>query len=126
MGAAVARQAMRAGARVFWCPAGRSEATARRARQAGIEAVDDLAALARQCRTVISLCPPAAAEQVAEQVAESVRGAGFDGTFVEANAISPRRMMAIGDLLATAGLQVVDACVIGPPPWEAEPARQAR
>ena len=61
MGAAVGREPAGAGTRVVWCAAGRSEATVRRAGEAGLDPVPDLAALAAACDLVISLCPPAAA-----------------------------------------------------------------
>jgi 3-hydroxyisobutyrate dehydrogenase-like beta-hydroxyacid dehydrogenase len=105
MGAAVGRELAGAGARVLWCPDGRSEGTARRAREAGLEAAG-LAELTARSDLIISLCPPAAAEEVGRSVA------GFDGVFVEANAISPARTRAIAGLFGAA----LDGCVIGPPP----------
>ena len=106
MGAAVGRQLASRGHRVLWDPAGRSPATAERARDAGLERSADLATA---CDVIISLCPPASAEQVAEGVA------GFEGVFVEANAISPARVRRIADRAD----RVVDGCVIGPPPPDA-------
>jgi 3-hydroxyisobutyrate dehydrogenase-like beta-hydroxyacid dehydrogenase len=115
MGAAVGRELAGAGTRVVWCAAGRSEATARRAREAGLEPVPDLAALAAASDLVVSLCPPAAAEEVAAAVAAT----GFDGVFVEANAISPARTRRIASLFGA----VLDGCVIGPPPSPSTGAR---
>jgi 3-hydroxyisobutyrate dehydrogenase-like beta-hydroxyacid dehydrogenase len=112
MGAAVAAEAVKAGARVLWCPTGRSADTAERARLAGLDAVDDLGALLEQSETVISLCPPASAVELAATVQKE----GFSGVFVEANAISPQRTHQIVDELTTIGATVVDGCVIGPPP----------
>jgi 3-hydroxyisobutyrate dehydrogenase-like beta-hydroxyacid dehydrogenase len=108
MGAAVGGLLAGTGTRVIWCPAGRSPATARRAGQARLEPVRDLPALAAGSDVIISLCPPAAAEEVAASVA----GTGFDGLFVEANAISPARTRQITGLFSDA----LDGCVIGPPP----------
>jgi 3-hydroxyisobutyrate dehydrogenase-like beta-hydroxyacid dehydrogenase len=108
MGAAVGRELAVAGTRVVWCAAGRSEATALRAGEAGLDPVPDLAALAATSDLVISLCPPAAAEDVAAAVAE----AGFGGLYVEANAISPARTARIASQFDDA----LDGCVIGPPP----------
>ena len=42
MGAAVGHELTKAGVRVLWCPAGRSEASVRRAEQAGLEALPEL------------------------------------------------------------------------------------
>jgi len=110
MGAAVGRQLTAKGHRVLWDATGRSAATAERADEAGLERAADLTAV---CDVIISLCPPAAAEQVAESVA------GFDGIFVEANAISPARVRKIADLVG----RVVDGSVIGPPPTGGTRAR---
>ncbi|MGI5230120.1 DUF1932 domain-containing protein [Actinoallomurus sp. CA-142502] len=117
MGAAVGRLAVRAGHRVLWCPGGRSAATADRADEAGLVRAAGLGALTAEAGIVVSLCPPAAAEEVARQVA----GTGFDGVFVEANAISPARVRRIADLFPRA--RVVDGCVIGPPPSDRAAAR---
>lgn len=112
MGAAVGRQAVGGGARVGWCTDGRSASSADRAAAAGMEPHGDLAELLSASDVIISLCPPAAAEEVAAQVAAT----GFNGIFVEANAISPQRSTRITEALVVAGAQVVDGCVIGPPP----------
>ncbi|WP_160051666.1 NAD(P)-dependent oxidoreductase [Nocardiopsis sp. FR26] len=112
MGAAVGHELTKAGVRVLWCPAGRSEASVRRAEQAGLDAVPDLRVLLERSSVVISLCPPAAAEETAE----SVREAGFSGVFVDANAISPDRAERIATDMVAHGARVVDGCVIGPPP----------
>ncbi|WP_243597708.1 NAD(P)-dependent oxidoreductase [Thermobifida halotolerans] len=112
MGASVGRELVAAGTRVLWCPTGRSDASAQRADQAGLEAVADLRSLLEQSSMVISLCPPAAAEATAD----TVREAGFSGVFVEANAISPERAARIGATMTAQGVQIVDGCVIGPPP----------
>ncbi|MEV7782726.1 DUF1932 domain-containing protein [Kitasatospora sp. NPDC088351] len=112
MGAAVAACAVSAGARVLWCPAGRSAATVRRAEQAGLELVAELSELLRQAEVVLSLCPPAAAEDVAREVAEH----RFAGVFVEGNAISPERAERIAGLVGHSARAVVDGAVIGSPP----------
>jgi 3-hydroxyisobutyrate dehydrogenase-like beta-hydroxyacid dehydrogenase len=112
MGAAVAAQAVAAGADVRWLPEGRGEATRRRARDAGLRPIADPAAMARECGVILSVCPPAAALDVAQQLAD----VGFDGLYVEANAISPEQSRTISHLLGAAGASVVDGGIIGPPP----------
>ncbi|WP_370466597.1 DUF1932 domain-containing protein [Streptacidiphilus sp. PB12-B1b] len=59
---------------------------------------------------VLSVCPPAAAEDLAGQVSEH----GFEGVFVEANAISPERTRRIATRLPRA--LVLDGAVVGSPP----------
>ncbi|MER8103880.1 DUF1932 domain-containing protein [Kitasatospora sp. NPDC094016] len=112
MGAAVAACAASTGARVLWCASGRSAATVRRATQVGLEPVAELAELLEMAEVVLSLCPPAAAEDVARDVAER----GFTGVYVEGNAISPERSQRIANLVGRSARAVVDGSVIGSPP----------
>jgi 3-hydroxyisobutyrate dehydrogenase-like beta-hydroxyacid dehydrogenase len=105
MGAAVGAQAVAAGHRVFWVEVGRSAATRRRAAEAGLQPTTSLA----DADLIFSICPPAAAYEVAQQVA----GAGFKGTYVDANAISPARAESIAELFGDA---FVDGGIIGGPP----------
>ena len=106
MGAAVGAAA---DAEVLWSSAGRSDATAKRA--AGFRDLGTVAELVAASDIVLSICPPAIAEDVANEVA----GAGFDRLFVEANAITPGRAERIaaslprcvdGSVIARAGLNL--------------------
>jgi 3-hydroxyisobutyrate dehydrogenase-like beta-hydroxyacid dehydrogenase len=112
MGAAVGAEARRTGARVLWCPTGRSQATHQRARRAGLEPVADLATLLNTSDIVLSICPPTAAQQVAIQVAQH----GYRRLYVEANATSPQRCARIAERFARSGAHVLDAAIFGPPP----------
>lgn len=114
MGSAIAAALVASGHRALWCPEGRSAGTTARAERAGLAAVGTVGELLAGSAVVFSICPPAAAEEVADQVA------GFAGIFVEANAISPHRMIAIGERL---GGTVVDGSIIGPPPSATARAR---
>jgi 3-hydroxyisobutyrate dehydrogenase-like beta-hydroxyacid dehydrogenase len=116
MGAAVGAQLVAAGHRCVWVPAGRGEATRRRAADAGLEALGGFEELA-SCDVVVSVCPPAAALDVAAQVART----GFTGCYVDANAISPRHSQEIATLLT--GATVVDGGIVGPPPRRPTTAR---
>ncbi|MCF3960481.1 DUF1932 domain-containing protein [Streptomyces fuscigenes] len=111
MGAAVAACAAPRAASVLWCEAGRSTASATRAAQAGLTPVAALPELLERSDIVISLCPPAAAEDLARDVADC----DFTGVYVEANAISPERAQRIAGLLEP-GAVVVDGGVVGSPP----------
>ncbi|MEU8927506.1 DUF1932 domain-containing protein [Kitasatospora sp. NPDC048545] len=112
MGAAVAACAVSAGAHVLWCSAGRSSTTSARAGQFGLEPVAELSKLLARAEVVLSLCPPAAAEDVAAEVASH----GFGGLYVEGNAISPERSARIAEVLSGSARAVVDGAVIGSPP----------
>ncbi|MET8276849.1 DUF1932 domain-containing protein [Streptomyces sp. NPDC005096] len=111
MGAAVAACAATNAAAVLWCTAGRSTASAARADQFGLTPVATLPDLLDRSDIVISLCPPAAAEDMARDVARH----GFTGVYVEANAINPTRAARIAELLEPAAA-VVDGGVVGSPP----------
>ncbi|MFE9334807.1 DUF1932 domain-containing protein [Streptomyces sp. NPDC006925] len=110
MGAAVAACAATNAADVLWCETGRSTASVERAARFGLTSVATLAELLDRSDIVISLCPPAAAESLAREVA----GYRFAGMYVEANAISPERTQRIALLLPDA--TVVDGGVVGSPP----------
>ncbi|MYT77519.1 3-hydroxyisobutyrate dehydrogenase [Streptomyces sp. MnatMP-M77] len=111
MGAAVAACAATNAAAVLWCETGRSIASAARAAQFGLTSVVALAELLDRSDIVISLCPPAFAEDLARDVA----GYRFAGVYVEANAINPERAQRIAALLEPAAT-VVDGGVVGSPP----------
>ncbi|MEV4872846.1 DUF1932 domain-containing protein [Streptomyces syringium] len=111
MGAAVAGCAAANVSEVLWCETGRSTASVERATQFGLTPVAELAELLDRSDIVISLCPPAAAEDLARNVA----GHRFAGVYVEANAINPERTTRIAGLLEPAAT-VVDGGVVGSPP----------
>lgn len=91
-----------------WVSSGRSEATARRAETAALTACESLDELTASCRTLVSVCPPDAAEEVAAAIA----AAGFDGIYVDANALAPATARRIGERFD----RFVDGGIIGPPP----------
>ncbi|MEU2730577.1 DUF1932 domain-containing protein [Streptomyces griseoviridis] len=111
MGAAVAACAATNAADALWCETGRSTASVERAAEFGLTPVATLAELLDRSDIVISLCPPAAAEDLARDVA----GHRFAGVYVEANAINPERTTRIAGLLEPAAT-VVDGGVVGSPP----------
>lgn len=92
----------------LWVGAGRSAATADRAASAGLVDAGDLDELCRRSDLVVSICPPAAAEEVAAAVAST----GFAGRYLDANAIAPATSLRIGRLF---GDRYLDGGVIGPP-----------
>jgi 3-hydroxyisobutyrate dehydrogenase-like beta-hydroxyacid dehydrogenase len=94
---------------VMWASEGRSGATARRAALGGFRDVGTLPELVAASEVILSLCPPA----IAEDVASAVGAAGFRGLFVEANAIAPARCERIAAVLSDHGGRVVDGAVIG-------------
>ncbi|MGW1622769.1 DUF1932 domain-containing protein [Streptomyces sp. NPDC002172] len=112
MGSAFGAQLRARGHTVLWCPEGRSTTTRRRAEQAGLEP-EALPELVSRSDVLLSLCPPAAAEETADQVA-GLGSAGAGTIYVEGNAVSPSRMQRIADRLVP--IQVIDGAVVGSPP----------
>jgi 3-hydroxyisobutyrate dehydrogenase-like beta-hydroxyacid dehydrogenase len=118
MGAAVAACLTGRGYQVLWAPAGRGPATRARAAVAGLtaaagpDAAGQTADLARRADIVLSVCPPHAALDTARAVAV----AGFTGTYVDANAISPATAHQVRAITGAAGARYVDGGIIGLPP----------
>lgn len=119
MGAAIGAQLVEGGHRVCWCPAGRSPRTAERAAAAGLHPVGSLIEMLAGSEIVFSICPPANATDIAEQVAAH----RFPGVYVDANAINPTRMATIAGRMHAIGAAVVDGAIIGPPPGGEQQAR---
>lgn len=97
--------------RVIWDSSGRSDATRERASQAGLLERSSLSELLRESQLVISVCPPAAAQAQAEAVAKC----GFQGCYLDANAVSPQTARAIMATVEARGADYIDGAIIGPP-----------
>jgi 3-hydroxyisobutyrate dehydrogenase-like beta-hydroxyacid dehydrogenase len=106
MGSALGAVLLGRGHDVLWASAGRSGETASRA--AGFRDVGTAEEMAREAEAILSVCPPHAARDVASSVA------GFEGIYVDANAISPATAREIGG---------VDGGIIGPPPRDGATTR---
>ncbi|MER7576855.1 DUF1932 domain-containing protein [Streptomyces sp. NPDC126514] len=119
MGAAVAAQAKLSGAEVLWCPTGRSSVTKKRAQRYGLTAARDLAELMERAEVILSICPPASAEDIAVEVSAHP----FTGIYVDANAISPASMARVCAVMSRTGAVVVDGSVIGSPPSASKSTR---
>jgi 3-hydroxyisobutyrate dehydrogenase-like beta-hydroxyacid dehydrogenase len=72
-----------------------------------------------QCDMVLSVCPPHAAVEVAEQVAARK----FAGVYVDANAVSRATAERIGEIVTRAGASFVDGGIIGSPVKQAGTTR---
>lgn len=116
MGAALGALLVRRGIAVSWVEPGRSPATRRRAEAAGLRPRASLRELVGGCSTILSICPPGAAAEVAEEIV----GLGYQGLYVDANAISPRRTRRLAERLRGVGASYADGAIIGPPPGSAK------
>jgi len=113
MGVSIAASAINNGHEVYWSSEGRSNKTRARAENFNLVETDSQPQLCQTCEVIISVCPPHAAEEVAT----SVREAGFKGFYLDANAISPQRAIKIGQMLEANGIQFVDGGIVGGPAW---------
>ena len=113
------------GAAVGWCLtenkvnvltslAGRSAASAARARTAGLTAVAD--AQLTESDFLLSIVPPGDALALAKRLAGVLTTANKKPVYVECNAVSPRTMLEIADVVGSTGCPFVGAGIIGPPP----------
>lgn len=111
MGAAVGDCLVSVGHEVLWDPAGRSRGTTGRALAAELTGVKFDRIIAKSS-VILSICPPHAAIDVAQQVA----AAGYTGCYVDANAISVATAEQVSAIVTAAGASYVDGGIIGQPP----------
>jgi 3-hydroxyisobutyrate dehydrogenase-like beta-hydroxyacid dehydrogenase len=119
MGISVAVSIRNSGHEVYWASERRSQQTRERAESHDLLDIGTLSALCQACEMIVSVCPPHAAEDVAN----SVIAQGFRGIFVEANAIAPEKTIRIGRVVTEAGIAYVDGGIIGGPAWKAGTTR---
>ena len=111
MGASIGAALRGGGHAVAWVVTGRSPKTRERAEGANLEPKDSLAEAVASVDHVVSVCPPDAALDLAR----AVKGAGLEGTYVDANAVSSATAREIH---AVIGDSYVDGGIVGPPAWK--------
>lgn len=114
MGISVAATLQNSGQSVYWASEGRSAQTRDRAEKYRLIEVRTLSELCDTCGAIVSVCPPDAAEEQARQVVMQ----HFRGVYIDANAISPQRALAIDHEVSGAGATFVDGGIIGGPAWQ--------
>lgn len=114
MGVSIAASAKNGVHNVYWASEGRSTQTAERAAKIGLLDAGSLKNLCATCFVIMSVCPPDAAEALAE----NVMGQGFKGLYMDLNAISPERAIRIGETVEKGGATFVDGGIIGGPAWK--------
>ena len=119
MGSAIGASTVAAGARVIWTSEDRSAATRARAEADGLHDVYWLNGLVNQAHVILSICPPA----FAEDVAESVTMLGYHRIYVDANAVSPATVRRMATRIEETGAHFVDGGIIGGPPRKAGTTR---
>jgi 3-hydroxyisobutyrate dehydrogenase-like beta-hydroxyacid dehydrogenase len=114
MGSAVARRLSENGARVLTSLKGRSEATLKRAADAGmIGAEDDAIA---EADIILSIVPPGEAVALAERLAALIVRREKKPVVVDCNAVNVDTVQRIEEIIGSAQARFVDAGIIGFPP----------
>jgi len=114
MGAAVAKRLSEHKVTVLTSLSGRSEASAKRARDAGMQGVDDRKLV--EVDYLISIVPPGDALALAKRLSGALTAANKKPIYVECNAVSPQTTNQIAEVIAATGCAFVGAGIIGPPP----------
>jgi 3-hydroxyisobutyrate dehydrogenase-like beta-hydroxyacid dehydrogenase len=116
MGAGVGRRLHENGAQVRTLLAGRSGASAERARASGMTPAADERALLSGADFFLSILPPGEAEPLARQLAPVLAALDAKPVYLDCNAVSPQSAIRIGEIIAPTGAHFIDAGIIGGPP----------
>lgn len=114
MGSAVAARLTQHGVTVRSLLAGRSDASLKRAKAAGM--TDGSPADIAACDIILSIVPPGEAIGLAEKLAPALREAKQKPVYADCNAVSPQTVVKIDRIIREAGASFVDGGIIGPPP----------
>ncbi|HEY3813460.1 MAG TPA: DUF1932 domain-containing protein [Caulobacteraceae bacterium] len=117
MGSGVAGRLVERGARVVTSLAGRSGASAERAKAAGVEVIDDQA-VANEADLFLSIVPPAAAAETAERFRPLIAASPKKPLYIDCNATAPQTLKAIAEPWLAQGLTFGDGSIIG---WAPKP-----
>jgi 3-hydroxyisobutyrate dehydrogenase-like beta-hydroxyacid dehydrogenase len=116
MGSGVARRLVERGATVVTSLAGRSGASAERARGAGVTVVSDDAALVADSDLFLSIVPPAVAGATAERFLPLIANTKRKPVYIDCNAIAPQTLNTIATRFVEMKLPFIDVGIIGGPP----------
>jgi 3-hydroxyisobutyrate dehydrogenase-like beta-hydroxyacid dehydrogenase len=114
MGAGVGRRLTENKVTVLTSIAGRSEESAKRAREAGMRPVEERALA--EADFLLSIIPPGDAHGLAKRLSPVLTAANKKPVYVDCNAVSPPTVQKIADEIAATGCPFVGAGIIGPPP----------
>src|SRR5215831_3412051 len=118
MGAGVGKRLRERGANVRTLLSGRSEASANRAKAAGMQPVADERELLSGTDYFLSILPPDQAEKLAERLAPALQSLPVKPVYVDCNAISPQTAARVAAVIEPTGAAFVDGGIIGGPPRE--------
>ena len=118
MGAGVGKRLHERGATVKTLLSGRSEASAGRAKAAGMTSAADERDLLQGADYFLSILPPDQAEGLASRLAPALQSLPRKPVYVDCNAISPQTAARIAGIVEPTGAAFVDGGIIGGPPRE--------
>jgi L-threonate 2-dehydrogenase len=116
MGAGVGKRLGECGAEVRTLLSGRSEASAGRAKAAGMKPVADERQLLYGADYFLSILPPDQAEALAARLAPALQSLPAKPVYVDCNAISPQTAKRVAAIIEPTGAAFVDGGIIGGPP----------
>jgi len=116
MGASIGAAALTNSEKVLWASENRGDATRLRADRARLTNVGSVKKLIDQSDIILSVCPP----DSAMDLAEAVFSEGYQGLYVDCNAIAPGQAREMAVIAEAAGAVFVDGGIIGGPAWKAE------
>ena len=111
MGAGIGKRLASHGVRVLTSLAGRSEATAARASEAGMVAASDEEIAAADF--VLSILPPGDALALTQRFAPVLAASNAKPVYVDCNAINPATVEKVAAVIAPTGCAFVDAGISG-------------
>jgi putative dehydrogenase len=114
MGSGVGARLVEHGLEVTTSLAGRSEASAKRAHEAGMRAVSDEEVATADI--FLSIVPPGDALPLAEKFAPIIKRGNHKPVYVDCNAVNPETAVRIAEVISECGAPFVDAGIIGGPP----------
>ena len=114
MGAGVGGRLVEKGLHVITSLAGRSEASAKRAKDAGMIPASDQECA--QADYFLSIVPPADALALAKKMSALIQSGNKKPIYVDCNAVSPPTKVEIGNAVTKSGAPFIDVGIIGLPP----------
>lgn len=116
MGAAIGQRLHTRGATVKTSLRDRGSESRKRAREAGMVAVEDDLALVTGADFVLSIVPPSEAKSFAERMAPAMAQLDRKPIFADCNALAPTTVRAVAAAIAPSGCAFADLGIVGAPP----------
>src|SRR5437868_14629367 len=114
MGSNLGRLLSAAGFNVITTTIDRSARTQSLCHDAGLIPLKSMKDVVEQADVIVSVVSPDAALSLAEEIALLAKGRAENLLYVDANSISPLTVFQISECLSRAGIDLVDASIMGP------------